>query len=271
MKSIFKSILSLFCIFLLTTLCACSNKKPELQETDLLNIIKTQQNFVVGINTNSRPFGYIEEQSGKITGFDADLIREISKIIFKTDKILKFEEVTPSNRILLLNESKIDAIISTMTITQDRMKVVDFSNPYFMTGQAILVKKDTNIRTGKDLNYKKIGTVLGTTAASNIKYIAAHAVILGFKNYEEAFKELLNGGIDAISTDDVILQGIIAQNPDFKILPDRYSTEFYGIALRKDDSTQSLKEEINKALAVLEKTGKLSELEQKYNVNYRRK
>ena len=270
MESFYKTFLSIFCIFLLTTLCAC-NIKQKQEKYDLLDSIKAKKIFVVGINKDSRPFGYIDEETNGITGFDADLIKEISKYVFNSDKIVRFEEVTPSNRILKLNAKDVDVVISTMTINHDRMRVVDFSNPYFMSGQAVLVKKDDNIRTGKDLNYKKIGIVLGTTASDNIRYIAPYAQITGFKNYKDAFKELQNGNIDAISTDDVILQGIIAQNPEYKLLPDRYSTEFYGIAFRKDEDSKTLKEEVNKALGNLEKTGKLKKLEQKYSVNYRRR
>ena len=270
MKRVFKTFLSLFCIFLLSVLCACDVQK-KAENNDLLKEIKDKKTFVVGINNHSRPFGYIDEENNELMGFDADLIKEISKKIFGTDKIIKFEEVTPSNRILKLNSKEVDVIISTMTITQERLRVVDFSNPYFMTGQAILVKDNNKIRTAKDLNYKKVGIVLGTTAAANIKFIASHANIVGFKNYEQAFVELSKNNIDAISTDDVILQGIIAQNEGYRLLPDRYSTEFYGIALRKAEESQSLKEEINGALAGLEKTGKLKALEIKYNIDYRRK
>lgn len=259
----------LFSIFLCLNLCACK-KQEETVFVDLLKEIKEEKSFVVGINENSNPFGYIDEKTKEIKGFDADLIREISKLIFNNEKIIRFEYVTPSNRIMKLNSKEIDIIISTMTITQERLNIVDFSNPYFMTGQALLVKRKSPIRTGKDLNYKKIGIVLGTTAAANIKFIAAHSKIVGFKNYEDAFKELSKGNIDAISTDDVILQGIINKYKGYRMLPDRYSTEFYGIALRKDLESQSLKKEINEALASLEKSGKLAKLEKRYNVNYRR-
>ena len=270
MKSIVKIFLSFICIFVLTTLCACDLKKQE-EDVSLLSSIKSKKSFVVGINLNSRPFGYKDETTGEIVGFDADLIREISKVVFNSDKIIKFEPITPSNRILKLNDGSLDVVISTMTINQERLQIVDFSNPYFMTGQALLVKEGAQIRTAKDLNYKKIGIVLGTTAASNIRYVAENAVIVGFKNYEDAFKELEAKNVDAISTDDVILQGLVAENEGYKLLPDRYSTEFYGIALRKEEKTQSLKAAINEALAQLEKNGKLKKLEQKYNVDYRRK
>ena len=77
------------------------------------------------MDKNSRPFGYIDETTGSLSGFDADLIREISKHIFNTDENIKFEYVTPSDRILKLNSEEIDVIISTMTITPERKNIVD--------------------------------------------------------------------------------------------------------------------------------------------------
>jgi len=262
-----KNFLKIFVLFfLLITLCACQNGNS--RNIDLQEKIKKEKVFKVGINENSKPFAYRDENND-LVGFDTDLIKEISKRIFDTDKIIEFVPVTPSNRILSLNSGEVDVIISTMTINQERLRIVDFSNPYFMSGQAVLVDKQSNIRSGKDLNGKKVGIVLGTTSAANIRYIASYAIIKGFKNYEDALEEFEKGNLDAISTDDVILQGIVADNENYKILPDRYSTEFYGIALRKDNQSQSLKNSINKVLAILEKKGTIKKLEKKYNVSYR--
>jgi len=264
-----KFLLKIFFIFLISlNLCSC--KKQGQTPVDLLEKIQDEKHFVVGINENSRPFAYRNINTMELEGFDVDLIKEVSKIIFGTDKIIEFKTLTPSNRILSLNSKKVDVIISTMTINQERLRVIDFSNPYFMTGQALLVKSNDTIRSGKDLNGRTLGIVLGTTAARNIKFIASNANIKGFKNYQEAFLELKHGNIDAISTDDVILQGIASNSNEYKILPERYSTEFYGIALRKDEYSQNLKTAINEALATLEKSGKLLQIEKKYNVDYRR-
>ena len=262
-----KSFLKIFfAIFILINLCACQNQSAQV---NLYEKIKKEKTFKVGINENSKPFAYYDE-NGTLVGFDADLIKEISKRIFDTDKIIKFVPITPSNRILNLNSGEVDIVISTMTINQERLRIVDFSNPYFISGQAVLVNENSNIRSGKDLNGKKVGIVLGTTSATNIRYVASNAIIKGFKNYEEALDEFQKGNLDAISTDDVILQGIIMDNPNYKILPDRYSTEFYGIAFRKDEFSKSLKTSVNEALAILEKKGVIKKLEKKYNVAYRR-
>ena len=256
-----------FIIFVFINFCGCQSDIEK--DVDLLTKIKDKKVFLVGVNKNSKPFAYINSQ-GELEGFDVELIKEISKKLFDTDKIIEFISVTPSNRILSLNSKEVDIVISTMTITEERLRIVDFSNPYYMTGQAILVNEDSNIRSGKDLNGKKVGIVLGTTAATNIRYIASNAIIKGFKNYEDAFEEFKKGNIDAISTDDVILQGIATKSSKYKILPDRYSTEFYGIALRKDEYSKNLKLAINDALDIMEKSGKIKELEKKYNVQYRR-
>ena len=253
---------------MLINLCACQNNRED--EIDLLSKIKDKKVFYVGVNPNSKPFAY-KDDNGALRGFDIELIKEISKKIFETDEIIEFVNVTPSNRILKLNMKEVDAVISTMTITKERLEVVDFSKPYYMTGQAILVSNNSNIRSGKDLNHKKIGIVLGTTAEANIRYIASNASIRGFRNYADAFAELKNGNIDAISTDEVILRGIASGAKGYKILPDRYSTEFYGIAIRKDEASESLKSAINKALDDIEKNGKLEDLEKKYKIQYRRK
>jgi len=262
MKNIFKVLLL---ILTCVTFCSCSNKTQE--NNDLVSIINERKTFKVGINENSKPFAYRNEEN-ELVGFDVDLIKEISKKIFGTDKIIEFYDIPPSSRILSLNANDVDIVISTMTITQERLRVIDFSKPYFQTGQAILVPKNSKIRSGKDLDNKTIGIVLGTTASSNIKYISPNVNIKGFRNYKFAFEELQKGNIDAISTDDVILQGIVTDYPDFKILQDRYSTEFYGIAFRKDIASQSLKEEVNIALNELEHKGKILKLEKKYKINY---
>ena len=252
---------------MLVGLSACKNNQAP-QEPDLTEKIRKEKIFKIGINENSKPFAY-RDNSGELIGFDVDLIKEISKKIFDTDKIIEFVPITPSNRIMTLSSGEVDIVISTMTINQERLRIVDFSNPYFMTGQAVLVNEKSNIRSGKDLNGKKIGTVLGTTAATNIRYIASNAIIRGFKNYKEAFEEFQKGNLDAISTDDVILQGIVEDNKGYKILPDRYSTEFYGIAIRKDEASKPLKNSINDALSSLESKGIIRKLEKKYNVHYR--
>ena len=167
---------------------------------------------------------------------------------------------------LKLNGKEVDAVISTMTITNDRKRVVSFSRPYFLAGQAILVDKNSKIYSAKDLANKKVGIVFGTTAEENIKFVSADANIVGFKNYNDAFRELKNGNIDAMTTDDTILYGIISENKDFRILKERFSHELYGIAFRKDEASQSLKEHVNIALKTMESEQKLEKLKRKWGI-----
>ena len=193
-----------FAFILIITLCSCSQKSPKTE--DLFEQINTNKKFTVGVSHSAKPFGFINSM-GEPDGFDVDLIKEISMRIFDSDVYIEFKEVTPDNRIMKLNGKEVDAVISTMTITNDRKRVVSFSNPYFLAGQAILVNKNSKIYSAKDLANKKVGIVFGTTAEENIKFVSSDADIVGFKNYNDAFRELKNGNIDAMTTDDTILYG----------------------------------------------------------------
>lgn len=252
-----------FAFILIITLCSCSQKSQKTE--DLFEHINTKKIFTVGISHTTKPFGFINS-SGQPDGFDVDLIKEIAVRIFDKDVFVQFKEVTPDNRIMKLNGKEVDAVISTMTITNDRKRVVSFSRPYFLAGQAILVNKNSKIYSAKDLANKKVGIVFGTTAEENIKFVSADAEIVGFKNYNDAFRQLKNGNIDAMTTDDTILYGLISENKDFRILKERFSHELYGIAFRKDEASLSLKEHVNMALRAMESEQKLEKLKRKWGV-----
>ncbi|MDD3593094.1 MAG: transporter substrate-binding domain-containing protein [Candidatus Gastranaerophilales bacterium] len=260
-----KFLTAIFLIFLMITTSAC-NKKEQVQ-TDLLTQIAANEKFKIGISYDSKPFSYIND--GKLQGFDVDLSREIAKRVFNNPDIVDFKEVTPSNRILMLNSKKIDAIISTMSITNERLRIIDFTSPYFIAGQAILVHKDAQVRSGKDLNGKPIGIVLGTTAEKNIRFVATNAKIKGYKHYKDAFSDLKKDKIKALSTDDSILYGIILDDPDYKILPDRYTTDYYAVALRKNSNTAALNKAVSQAIKSMEQDGTLQYLSKKWHVDKR--
>ena len=253
-----------FAFILIITLCSCSSKSQK--QEDLFEQINTNKKFVVGISHTSKPFGFLNSL-GQPDGFDIDLIKEITIRIFDKDVFVEFKEVTPDNRIMKLNGKEVDAVISTMTITNARKRVISFSNPYFLAGQAILVKKDSDIYYARDLTQKKVGIVFGTTAEENIKFVCSDAEIVGFKNYHDAFKELQNGNIDAMTTDDTILYGIILEHKNYRILKERFSHELYGIAFRKDSSSLKLKEHVNMALKSMENEHRIERLKRKWGLN----
>ena len=151
-----------------------------------------------------------------------------------------------------------------MTITEERKKIVDFSTPYFNAGQAILVPNNSKIKNVYDLNKSGI-TVLavkGTTAVANIKKFAPKANVSEYDDYGQAFSALKAGQGQALTTDNGILAGIADENPGFKIVGGTFTSEPYGIAVRKGDT--QLRNKIDQALEELKADGTYQKLLKKW-------
>lgn len=245
-------------------LSGCGNEQKQV--VDIYDKIKARDKLIVGVKYDTKPFGFIDKNQ-EVTGFDVDLARMIAKYILNDPNKVEFVQVTPQNRILALNSGQIDMIIATMTVTEQRKQVVEFSRPYYVAGQAIMVNKDSLIKNINDLRNKKIIIVLGTTADRNIKNIAPESMIQGYRTYNDAFAALKNNRGDALITDDSILLGLISDDSNFKILSKRYTKEPYAIALKKGPESHKLLFYIDNALNSFEQSGELNNLKRKWIKN----
>lgn len=251
----FKKIILCFVMVSTLALCGCQKNEPD---EDLLSVIKKRGELIVGVKSDSKPFGFIED--GKLQGYDIDIAHLMAKRILGNEKLVRFVEVTPSNRISKLNSGEVDMLAATMTINPKRAEVVAFSLPYYYTGQAIMIRKGTAIKTVGDLNKRRVIIVLGTTGEKNLRYYAPEAMLQGYRSYQEAFAAFRNNKAEAMTTDDSILAGYVMDYPEFMILPQRYSQDGYGIAFRKEAASLSLKNEVNSAIGELRRKGHLNYL-----------
>lgn len=241
-------------------LCACTLEK---QPKTTLEQIRKRDKIIVGIKSDAKPFGF-KDENGQITGFDADLAHIIAEKLLNDPNKVDFVEVTPSNRIITLTSGKVDMIIATMSITPQRQRVVSFSTPYYIAGQALMTPQKSSIQGLTDLKDKKVIVVLGSTGEKSIKYFAPNAIIQGFKNTKDAYNALKRGQGDALTTDDTILAGIAMDDPDMRILAKRYTQEPYAIAFRTEPESDSLRRSINHILEHLKKSGELTRLKNKW-------
>ena len=238
--------------------------KPEkYADIDIYDDILKKGIIKVGINTDSKPFGFYDEK-GNIQGYDADLARYIAQYLLKSPKNLKFIPVTPSNRMIKVSTGEVDIVIATMTITPQRAQIIDFSIPYDSAGQAVLIKKGSKISAISDLSGQNVGIIWGTTAEKNMTNLVPTANILGFKSYHDAYIALKNGNIDAITSDDMILSGFAIKDQDVKLLPKRYSREPYGIGFKKGKCSKKLKENIDFAITDMKQKNVLQRLHKKW-------
>ncbi len=249
-------------IFLLCLiLTGCGLKKTQ----DDYDAIKERGKLIVGVRSDTRPFGY-RNIEGKLQGFDIDLARIISKHIFTDMNDVEFVPVTASNRISMLNSGKVDMLIATMSITDQRRLVVDFSKPYYMAGQAILIKRGSNIASIKQLSGKRVIIVYGSTGEMSVRMNAPEAIIRGYKNYHLAYQALKNGEADAMIADDTILYNLALDDPAVKILDKRFSKEPYAVAFRKGEESAKLRESVDFTINLLEHSGKLRDLQMKWGI-----
>ena len=240
-------------------------KTDEFIIGDLYEEIQSRGKIKVGINPESKPFGFIKE-NGKFAGYDVDLAKYIAQYIVKDPERLELIPVTPSNRLLKASTGEVDIVISTVTITPQREQVVSFSIPYDIAGQAVLVKSNSSITAMSDLAGQNVGVVFGTTAERNMKNLVPNANLLGFRSYNDAYLALKSDKINAITSDDTILSRFAIDDKSVKLLPKRYSKEPYGIAFKKGESTLKLKEQLDFAIEDLQRKNVIPRLRKTWGI-----
>lgn len=213
---------------------ACSNASASQQNIAERIDEAAYPTITWGVKVDTNLFGSYNIAENRIEGFDIDMAKEITRRVAGEDAEAEFVEVTSKTRIPLLKNGNVDALIATMTISEERLKQVDFSQVYFDAGQALLVPEDSEIVDVDTLTSDHtVLAVKGSTSAQRIKEAAPEANILELENYAEAFTALKSGQGDAMTTDNAILMGIMEQNPGYKIAGSTFTTEPYGIAINK--------------------------------------
>lgn len=234
--------------------------------TDLYQSVTKKGKIIVGISYDSKPFGF-KDSDGRVKGLEADLAREIAKRLLGDTNKVEFKNITSQERINAAASGDVDMVISTMTINSQRKKLVDFSSPYFVAGQAICVKKDSKIDSVDDLINKKIIVIMGTTGEKNIRRFVPSAFIQGYVNNSDAISAFKNNFGDAITTDDSLLQGLVMDNGNYKLLPKKLTKEPYGIAFKKSKATKTLRNKVNKIIDDMKDDGTLQAIKAKWEVN----
>ncbi|MCM0596023.1 transporter substrate-binding domain-containing protein [Weissella uvarum] len=225
--------------------------------------IKKTHKMQWGVKGDTKLMGLMDIKTGKLQGFDIDMAKEITKRVDPKAKPV-FTQITSGTRIPMLLNGNIDAIIATMSITPEREEVVDFSKPYFKAGQAILVKKDSKIKSIKDLNHSnmKILAVQGSNSLQNAKKYAPKAKGSALQDYATALTALQSGQGDALTTDSSILYGMAVDNKDTKVVGGNFTDDPYGVAMAKNDP--KLRHAINHAIDDIKADGTYDRLAKKW-------
>ncbi|MET3949567.1 glutamate ABC transporter substrate-binding protein [Arthrobacter sp. UYEF36] len=229
-------------------------EKPSFAADTTMAKLSSAGKIVIGTKFDQPLFGQ-KGLDGKPVGFDVEMGKLIAgKLGIPADKI-EWVETVSANREQFLKQGKVDIIVATYTINDKRKTEVDFAGPYYEAGQALMVNKDnTSITKPEDVKGKNVCSVTGSTPAGTIVEEYG-AVLVPAATYSACLEPLRNKQVEAITTDNVILAGFVAKEPDaFKLASDEtFTKEPYGIGLKKDDA--AFRTWINDQLEAFDKDG----------------
>jgi len=216
--------------------------------TGSVQAIKTRGKLVVGTKYDQPGFGLQNPTNQQIEGFDAEIARLVSIKIFGSPDKVEFKEAKTAVREQVIQNGDVDIVVATYTINAARKEKIDFAGPYFQAGQDILVKKDnTSIKSVSDLAGKKVCTQQNSTSLKNLTDKVPGLVPQTLDSYALCAEGVKDGTYDALSTDNVILLGLVSKSPDaLKVVNNPFTQEPYGIGLKKGDN--DFREFVNKTL-----------------------
>jgi polar amino acid transport system substrate-binding protein len=213
--------------------------------------------LTMATNAYFPPYEYYEGE--KVVGIDAEIAGAIAE---KLGLELKIEDMEFDSIITAVQTGKVDIGFAGMTVTEDRLKNIDFSESYAQGVQAVIVKEDSTIATLDDLKDKQIGVQLSTTGDLYAKRDYGKDQVVEFNKGNDAVMALVQGKIDAVIIDNEPAKSYVKANEGLKILDTKYVTEDYAACISKENA--GLTKAVNEALAELQKDGTIQSILDKY-------
>jgi glutamate transport system substrate-binding protein len=209
----------------------------DLTGSPTYDAIKTADKVTIGVKEDQPNLGYLDAATGERTGFDIEIARWIAASLGYGEDKIEFVAIPSANREAAIVNGDIDYYVGTYSITDDRKELVDFAGPYFVTGQGLLVLADnTDITSEADLAGKTVCSATGSTPIQNIKDNYPDTDTEEFETYSQCVDAMKDGQVDAVTTDEAILIGYAAQDPDnLKVVGEPFSEERYGVGLPLGD------------------------------------
>ncbi len=195
--------------------------------------------ITVGTKFDQPGFGLLNPQTQDPEGFDVEIAKIVAGELGITAENITWTETVSANREPFIQNGQVDIVVATYTINDTRKQVVDFAGPYYEAGQDIMVAAGNpeGIQGPEDLAGKAVCSVEGSTPAQNIRDNHPEANLVTYDVYSKCADDLANGNVQAVTTDNVILTGLVAGNPEgFELVGNPFTEEPYGIGLPLGDT-----------------------------------
>lgn len=197
-----------------------------------MDTIKKRGHLIAGVSADTLLFGFRNPFSGQLEGFDIDMVRAVANEIFGDPNKISFKVLTYAQRIPALKSGAVDIVADVMTINCERWTQIDFSSEYFHAGQKVLVRSDSKATGIKDLNGKKVCAAKGSTNIDNLKNYPK-VIAVPVDDISDCMVLFQQGSVDAVTGDDTVLAGFVAQDPYARIVGPEFTDEPYGLGIAK--------------------------------------
>ncbi len=197
--------------------------------------IQDRGRLIAGVDQNTFLFGFRNPTSNALEGFDIDRVRDVAAAVFGDPNKVQYKVITSAERINALKNGEVDIVVRTMTATCARLVDINFSAIYYVAGQRLVVDRASQITGIDQLGGKRVCAAKGSTSLNKLRDSPAPPTVVAVDNWSDCLLMLQQGQVVAVSTDDTILAGMVAQDPNIKMVGPRFTEEPYGIGIPKQN------------------------------------
>jgi polar amino acid transport system substrate-binding protein len=189
--------------------------------------------LIAGVDQNTFLFGYRDPKTNTLDGFDIQMVRDVAQAIFGDPTKVQFKAITSAQRVNVLKSGQVDLVARTFTISCARLQDVAFSTVYYQAQRRLLVRSDSTVTNISGLGGKRVCATAGSDSLGANQGDAKPPIPVAVNDWSDCLVMLQQGQVDGVVTDDTILAGMNAQDPNTKIVGPNIAPEPYGIAFPK--------------------------------------
>ncbi|NJM19287.1 MAG: transporter substrate-binding domain-containing protein [Richelia sp. SM1_7_0] len=215
-----------------------------------LKEIQQRGYIIVAVKDNFPPLGF-KDQSGNLQGLEIELAQRLAQDLLgnsdKLDNLVRFKPVTNLQRLTAVIEGEVDIAIAKVTATASRERIVNFSVPYYFDG-GIIATKDTSIQKLTDLQSSKIAVLKNSSTIAPLRYYLPKVELVGVESYLEGQSLIENNQVTAFAADITSLSNWIKQNPQYRLLPTKISTQPLSVVMPKGLQYDELRRQVSQLI-----------------------
>nr|WP_236556998.1 transporter substrate-binding domain-containing protein [Calothrix sp. PCC 7507] len=220
-----------------TGLVASAAPMPEIQRGYL----------TVAVKDNLRPLGF-KDASGNLQGLEIDLAKHLAVDLLGKAEAVKLQPVSNRDRLSVVLDHKVDLAIARVTATESRERLVSLSVPYYLDS-TVLITQDTSVQQPSDLAKRKIAVLNNSSTIAKLRNFLPTAELAGVNSYAEARERIESHTAAAFAADASVLTGWVQEYPQYRLLPNKLSTEPLSVVMPKGLQYDEFRRKVNEAIA----------------------